>query len=233
VAERAGITVTTFMFTTTETNENNGFDARFFIQLDTLPSANVTISLAVSDPTEGALVSPAALTFTPANGMLAQTVQVLGVDDGIADGNVPFIVITGPATSTDPNYNGHNPRDMPMTNVDNDSFAAQCGPRPKVTVSVVKIAAGQLRATVTVGTNPGNQNEIRSIVWTKLDTTTMVLDGVGPVQQGDVSTFAPLTQSASFVITRTPSAQKGTGRLTLTDARGAWPTFVGGGPHAW
>jgi hypothetical protein len=61
----------------------------------------------------------------------------------------------------------------------------------------------------------------------------VVLDGVGPVQQGNVSTFGPLTQSKTFTITRAPGAQTGTVRLTVKDACGDWPTFVGGGPNAW
>jgi len=102
-----------------------------------------------------------------------------------------------------------------------------------VNVSVVKIGGGQLRATVSVGTNPGTQNEVHAITWTCFDTATVVVDGLGPVQQGQVTPFGPLTQAVSFVITRTPGAPSGTVRLTVTDACGAWPTFVGGGPNAW
>jgi len=222
---------------TSLTTTEGGGVGPFAVGLATVPTANVTIPISVSDPTEGTILLPASpLTFTPASGTSAQQVRIQGVDDGIDDGNVVYAVVLGVASSADPNYNGLNPADFPVTNVDNDDLAAQCGPpalRPKVNVSVVKLGSGQLRATVSVTTNPGTQNEIQAIGWTKLTTATVVLDGVGPVQQGQASTFGPLTQSASFVVTCTAGAQSATVQLTVFDACGAWPTVVGGGPNAW
>jgi len=201
----------------------------------TIPASEVTIPITPSDPTEGAIVGQTSVSLSGLVALSGVAVQVRGVDDGIDDGDVPYTVILGQATSADPNYNGLNPPDVSVTNVDNDDrFGAMCRPRPTVRVSVAKIGNGQLRATVTIAVNPGTQNELQSIAWTRFDTATVVLDGVGPVQVGQTSTFpVPLTQSASFVITRTPGAQSGTVRLTVTDGCGAWPTFVGGGPRAW
>jgi hypothetical protein len=210
--------------------------AQFQVGLASIPTANVTVPISVSDSTEGQIVFPASpLTFTPANGTFVQQVRTVGVDDGIDDGDVPYSFVLGQASSADPNYNGLNPADISATNIDNDDrFGAMCRPRPPVRVSVAKIGNGQLRATVTIGVNADTQNELVSIAWTRFDTATVVLDGVGPVQVGQTSTFpVPLTQSASFVITRTPGAQSGTVRLVITDGCGAWPTFVGGGPRAW
>ncbi len=92
----------------------------FTIVLNTPPAANVTVTLTSSDLTEGT-VSPASVTFTPANWNVAQTVTVTGVNDNIADGNQLFTIITGAATSADPAYNGLNPDDVSVTNIDNET----------------------------------------------------------------------------------------------------------------
>jgi hypothetical protein len=219
---------------TTEVNEGAATDHQFPVYLQAPPIANVTIPVSISDPTEGTLVSTSTMTFTPANGTTSQIFGVLGVDDGIDDGNVAYTIVLGPAISADPNYSGLNPPDVPAVNADDDDQLLQCIPRPNVSVSVVKIGGGQLRTTVTVGHVVGRQNEIQSITWNVLSTAIVVLDGVGPVQQGQTTTIStPLTQSKSFTITRTPGAQTGTVRLTVNDACGDWPTFVGGGPNAW
>ena len=72
--------------------------------LNTQPTANVTIALSSSNPTEGT-VSPASLTFTTANWNAAQTVTVTGVDDAVVDGPITYTIVTAPAVSTDANYN--------------------------------------------------------------------------------------------------------------------------------
>jgi hypothetical protein len=113
----SGITVTpTAGLTTSEA----GGTATFTVALNTLPTANVTISLTSSDTTEGT-VSPAGLTFTPGNGTTPQTVTVTGVNDALLDGNIPYTIITAPATSADPNYNNLNAADVSVTNTDNEA----------------------------------------------------------------------------------------------------------------
>ena len=101
--------------TTTET----GGTATFMVALTTLPTANVTVGLSSSDPTEGT-VSPASLTFTSASGTTPQTVTVTGVDDGVVDGNVAYTLVIAVATSADPHYNGRKAADVRVTNTDND-----------------------------------------------------------------------------------------------------------------
>ncbi|MBI2479575.1 MAG: hypothetical protein HYV60_13370, partial [Planctomycetia bacterium] len=93
--------------------------ASFTVRLFNQPAANVTLPLSSSDSTEGT-VSPSALTFTTAKWNVTQTVTVTGVNDNVSDGNVPYSIITGPATSTDAAYNGVNPTDVSVTNVDDD-----------------------------------------------------------------------------------------------------------------
>ncbi len=111
----AGITVGSISGNTSEDGET----ANFTVVLDTQPLANVTIPLSSSDTTEGT-VAPNSLTFTPANWNVAQTVTVTGVDDALIDGNIAYDILTGAATSSDPSYNGIDPGDLSVTNVDND-----------------------------------------------------------------------------------------------------------------
>lgn len=91
----------------------------FTVRLNSEPTASVTIPISSSDTTEG-LVSIASLVFTPTNWNLDQTVTVTGVDDAIFDGNVAYNAVVGAATSADSLYNGNNPADVALTNVDNE-----------------------------------------------------------------------------------------------------------------
>ncbi|MFO1351645.1 MAG: Calx-beta domain-containing protein [Gammaproteobacteria bacterium] len=116
----AGITVTPSSgLTTTEA----GGTATFTVVLNSQPSANVSIALASSDTSEGT-VSPASLTFTPANFGTAQTVTVTGVDDAAVDGDIAYQIITAQAVSTDATYAAINPPDVAVTNTDDDSAGA-------------------------------------------------------------------------------------------------------------
>ena len=90
------------------------------LKLNSQPTANVTIGLVSSDPSEGT-VNKASLPFTSLNWMTPQPVIVTGVPESIDDGNVAYTIITSAATSTDPTYNGLNPADVALTNVDDDT----------------------------------------------------------------------------------------------------------------
>ena len=57
--------------------------------------------------------------FTPADWDVARTVTVTAVDDLIVDGNISYHH-HGAATSTDVAYNGRNPDNISVTNIDND-----------------------------------------------------------------------------------------------------------------
>ncbi len=125
-----GITVTpTSGLVTTE----SGGTATFSVVLTSLPTADVNIALSSSDSTEGR-PSPLMLTFTPTNGVLSQTVTVIGEDDTLVDGSVPYSIITASATSNDPNYNGRNADDVSVTNLDNDG--------PKISISDASVVEG-------------------------------------------------------------------------------------------
>ena len=73
-----------------------------------------------SDTTEGT-VTPASLTFTPADWNSAQQVTVTGVNDDVIDGPVGILIVTAPAVSSDTTYSGKNADDVSVTNTDNDA----------------------------------------------------------------------------------------------------------------
>jgi hypothetical protein len=100
------------------TTESGG-TATFTVQLDTPPTADVTIPLVSSVPAEGT-VNPSQLVFTAVNWNTPQTVTVTGVDDAVKDGSKTYLVQLNAVTSTDTLYNGLNPPDLDFTNLDNE-----------------------------------------------------------------------------------------------------------------
>jgi len=144
--DSAGITVGAISGDTTEA----GGQATFTVVLNSQPTDNVTIALSSSDTTEGT-VSPASLTFTSVNWNALQTVTVTGVDDAVLDGNQPYSIITDPAVSSDSNYEGINPSDPLLTNIDNDNFVG-------INVSTISgnttEAGGQATFTVVLNSQP-------------------------------------------------------------------------------
>ncbi|HYM82454.1 MAG TPA: OmpA family protein [Candidatus Limnocylindria bacterium] len=101
------------------TTEAGGTDT-FTVVLTSPPTANVTIPLSSNDLSEGT-VSPASVTFTPANWATPRIVTATGVNDDIDDGNVVFSVVTASANSTDADYNSINPPNVSVTNQDDDT----------------------------------------------------------------------------------------------------------------
>ncbi|HBE66541.1 MAG TPA: hypothetical protein DDW52_00195 [Planctomycetaceae bacterium] len=117
LAYAPGITVTPL--DGIQTSESGGSD-QINVVLDVAPTDDVTISLASSDSSE-ASVSPSSLTFTPANWNIPQVVSVTGVDDSSIDGDATYVVVTSPAASADPRYNGLDAVDLPGINLDDDA----------------------------------------------------------------------------------------------------------------
>jgi hypothetical protein len=107
----------------TSTGEAMAFgDVTFSIVLRSKPSANVTIPLASSLPSEGDISSPGSrtLVFTPSDWNQAQMVTVTGVDDSLQDGDQPYSIRIGPTASGDPAYDGLVPSDLMLLNIDDD-----------------------------------------------------------------------------------------------------------------
>ena len=80
--------------TTTEA----GGTATFSIVLASRPTADVTIALASSDATEGAVSSPS-LTFTPADWDVPQLVRICSAEDEEFGNGVRFFLIAGVSVS--------------------------------------------------------------------------------------------------------------------------------------
>jgi Ca2+-binding RTX toxin-like protein len=110
------------------TNES-GTTATYGAVLDKAPSKDVTLTLTISDATEGVFVSTGTTTlnllFTPSNWSQVQNVQVKGVDDDEYDRDVAYTISTK-VTSRDLDYDGmRNAQGLPtsninVTNVDDD-----------------------------------------------------------------------------------------------------------------
>jgi hypothetical protein len=165
------------------TTEGGGTDA-FTVVLDSQPAADVTIDLSSSNLSEGT-VSPASLTFIPAEWDLPQQVIVTGVDDAIADGDIPYTIVTAPAVSGDPAYNGLDADDVSVTNLDDDGAA--------VTVSSIWpdwMSAGSTMAVTITGSDfqPG-----ASVIFE---------NGSGPEPIADVTYVSPdgLTIDATITV---------------------------------
>src|SRR3972149_11528606 len=105
------------------TNENGG-TASFFIVLTARPDNPVEIPLSTSDPTEGKLLISLAK-FSPGNWNAPQEIFVAGVDDTEADGDILYEIITGPASSRDPSYQGLNAKDVSVLNLNDAKPAAE------------------------------------------------------------------------------------------------------------
>ncbi|MBK8170353.1 MAG: hypothetical protein IPK60_08395 [Sandaracinaceae bacterium] len=150
-----GVTVTP---TTGLSTSEAGATTTFTVRLTSQPTASVTINLASSDATEGTM-SPASLSFSMSNWNMAQTVTVTGVDDLIADGNVVYSVVTAAVTSGDTTYNGVNPTDVTLSNIDNDMAGVVVAP----TSGLVTTEAGGTATFTVVLTSQPTANVVVSL----------------------------------------------------------------------
>lgn len=97
--------------------DETGRTDTFTITLDSGPSQPVKIDLVSSDPTEG-VITPESVNLTPGNWDTPHTITVTGLPDDILDGDVAYTIITNPATSSDPNFDGLNAPDVSVINLD-------------------------------------------------------------------------------------------------------------------
>ena len=119
---------------------NEDTSATYTARLGQLPTADVTVAI-TSDNTD-VTVSPASLTFTPANWNTRQTVTVNAAQD--TDDNYDTATLTHAVTSTDPNYNNimNGGVDVSVTDDDvtvmfgADAYTVPEGDRVKVTVTL-------------------------------------------------------------------------------------------------
>jgi len=112
--DEAGFILSSTSITTTE----GGPPETITLRLNSAPTANVVIGLSSSDTTEGT-VSPASLTFTPANFATPQAIRVTPVDDILRDGNITY-TIRATITSNDTGYASSTVPTITVVNRDND-----------------------------------------------------------------------------------------------------------------
>ncbi len=118
--DTAGYTLSTATLSTTE----NGPNGTFTVVLTAQPASNVVISATSGDTTEGT-ISPATMTFTPANYDTPRTVTVTPVDDPVVDGPVTYnVTMSVVDASSDNNFDPLPNQNVSVTNADDDSFAA-------------------------------------------------------------------------------------------------------------
>ncbi|HVK54205.1 MAG TPA: hypothetical protein VM532_04155, partial [Burkholderiales bacterium] len=114
IANAPGVTVTPVSgLTTTE----SGGIASFQVVLDAIPISDVTITVASSNTSEGT-ISTGSLTFTSSNWNIAQTVTLTGVQDFVTDGDTAYMTNLGASSSSDAMYNGVNPADVSLINLE-------------------------------------------------------------------------------------------------------------------
>ncbi len=114
--ETAGFAVSAISGNTTEA----GGQAALTVRLTSQPTDDVVIDVTSSNTAEGT-VDKSSLVFTPADWDVEQTVTVTGVDDSAVDGDQGYTVLLGAATSLDPDYDGLDPGDVAVLNLDDDS----------------------------------------------------------------------------------------------------------------
>jgi 6-phosphogluconolactonase (cycloisomerase 2 family) len=170
----AGVTITeSGSPASTDVAEGGAIDT-FEIVLNTLPSADVDITVTPDSQTDigsGAGVADT-LTFTSTNGTTPQTVIVTAFDDSLVEG-AHTSTITHTTTSTDSNYNGitTSPDDDITVNIaDNDTIGititelggstdvAEGGATDTYTIVLNSLPAADVDITVT----PDNQTDIGS-----------------------------------------------------------------------
>jgi len=101
---------------TGDTTESGG-TATFTVTAASAPAAPVSIALSSSHPGEGTVPLNVVL---PAGSTSPQLVTVTGQDDAIKDGDVAYTIITAASVSADPAYNGIDPADVAVLNLDDE-----------------------------------------------------------------------------------------------------------------
>lgn len=138
--DTAGVTVSGGPLTIAEAAGTGNFT----VVLTSEPTAAVTITVTSSGP-DAAAVSPATLTFTPANWNSAQTVTATGVDDDVASGG-RTVTVSMAAASSDGAYDSIAIADVGVTVMDDDETGIIVAP---TTLSLVEGESGSFTVVLT------------------------------------------------------------------------------------
>lgn len=154
--------------TTGLTTSEAGATASISVRVSTAPSADVSMTVTSSDPSEG-VVEPTTLRFTRTNWMVPQTVVVTGVDDDALDGDQDYEIVVGAPVSLDASYAGIAAEHVSVTNVDDEAAFVLTVPAsglllretgPSATVYVVLSAAPASDVVFDVTSSNENEAEV-------------------------------------------------------------------------
>ena len=210
-----GVSITQSDGSTTVTETAAGRTDTYTMVLDTMPSASVEIAIESGDR-RAVTVSPATLTFTPANWNTAQTVTVIGVDDRVDQPGNRSVTITHTSASGDINYNGINIPSVTATVMDDAPPAAP----PVVSITggggIIEGQAATFTVTAVPAPPPGEPISVN-----------VAISGNGDFaatgQSGSRSVIIDSSGTARFTVsTQDDAVQEDHGRITATVAGGKW-----------
>ncbi|MDQ2068120.1 autotransporter outer membrane beta-barrel domain-containing protein [Xinfangfangia sp. CPCC 101601] len=162
-----GVTVSKSTLTVSESGAGNS--ETFTVVLNSQPTADVSVAVA-SSAVADATVAPAALTFTPSNWNVPQTVTVTGVDDLIDNAESRNATVSMVAASGDANYEGIAISSVAVTvNDDNDAAGIS------VTPSALTMAENETR-TFQVALLSQPAGDVRIVV-SSIDVGTAAVSG--------------------------------------------------------
>jgi hypothetical protein len=171
----------------------------FTVVLNSQPTGDVVMTVAVSDATEGVLVAPASgtLTFSPAAWDVPQTVTVKGVNDSEADGTVsyPVYVTMNAAATLDGAYDFIDPSDVNFATIDNDAAGVTVS---AVTSALVSESGTDSSFTIVLNSQPTGGVTINISV---PDTSEGTITAPVPGGSSQLLTFTPLNWSAAQTVT--------------------------------
>ena len=153
--------------TITNVYEDHSDNDSFTIVLGKAPTADVYMSIANPDTTE-VLVSPTSVVFGTGNWSTAQTISLVGVEDGIADGNLATDLTVSIDNSTDADYDTGIPNATVVVNsIDSSSISSLSIASTGGTNSVTESSGVTDNFTVALGTSPAQDV---TITFTSADT---------------------------------------------------------------
>ncbi len=179
-----------------------GTTATIGIALGTQPTGNVTVNLSSSDLTEGT-VSPAQLTFTPANWNQVQNVTVTGVDDTDDDGDITFNLIASTTGSADANYAALPNKTQAIVNLDNDA--------------TITMPSAQ---TICKATGMSNVNALISNVGGAITSVTAASNNQSVIDNSDITITNSGGGTYGITINNLSNNSLGTAQVTLTATDG-------------
>ena len=188
--------------------------ATFTVQLDTVPSSPVVLTVVSNNTLEGTVDLPTLTFLADATALNPQTVTLTGVQDGIADGNVAYTVtVAVDGTTTDPGYTGlssiivnatNNDDDLPGINVSKSSglVTDESGLTDTFTVALTSVPVSSVTINFTVTQNPGEVT-VTTLLTFAADATALNPQTVTVTGQDDGNN---LDGNIPFTVTGTPTS---------------------------